>query len=83
MDLYSLGCGHCKKAKPEFETAAKTLSGHDDQALAAIDCTEFSGEEYIVSFNGLLIDWWSFRYLWPVWCEGISNIQVLPQWRGE
>jgi thiol-disulfide isomerase/thioredoxin len=42
--LTRLGCGHCKKAKPEFETAAETLSGHEGQALAAIDCTEYSGE---------------------------------------
>ena len=41
-----VGCGHCKNAKREFESAAETLSGHDKQALAAIDCTEFSGQFY-------------------------------------
>ena len=40
------GCGYCKNVKPEFESAAETLSGHDNQALAAIDCTEFSGQFY-------------------------------------
>ncbi|XP_062519566.1 protein disulfide-isomerase A5-like, partial [Corticium candelabrum] len=40
--FYAPWCGYCKNVKPEFESAAETLSGHDNQALAAIDCTEFS-----------------------------------------
>ena len=34
------GCGHCKKAKPEYMTAAKRLKDDGiDAVLAAVDAT--------------------------------------------
>lgn len=43
-EIYFLfqGCGHCKKAKPEFVTAADYFKDDIRVELAAIDCTEFA-----------------------------------------
>lgn len=40
--IHSLGCGHCKKAKPEFKTAAETFKDDPRVELAAVDCTRHS-----------------------------------------
>lgn len=43
--FYAPWCGHCKKMKPEFDKAAKTLvTGDNPVALAKVDCTE-AGKE--------------------------------------
>lgn len=34
-----LGCGHCKKAKPEFMMAASRFKDDPKVAFAAVDCT--------------------------------------------
>lgn len=36
------GCGHCKKAKPEFVEAADTFKEDPRVELAAVDCTRHS-----------------------------------------
>lgn len=33
------GCGHCKKAKPEFTAAADAFKDDSKVAFAAVDCT--------------------------------------------
>ncbi|CAB3986332.1 disulfide-isomerase A5-like, partial [Paramuricea clavata] len=39
--FYAPWCGHCKKTKPEFETAAETINTHKGQGkMAAVDCTK-------------------------------------------
>lgn len=39
--FYAPWCGHCKRMKPEFDIAAKTLSANDPPVtLAKVDCTE-------------------------------------------
>jgi len=49
--FYAPWCGHCKKLKPEFELAAKTLAANDPPiALAKVDCTE-GGKETCNSFS--------------------------------
>lgn len=35
-----LGCGHCKKAKPEFTAAAEQLKENTRILFGAVDCTE-------------------------------------------
>lgn len=34
-----LGCGHCKKAKPEFSAAAEKYKEDPKVEFAAVDCT--------------------------------------------
>ena len=41
--FYAPWCGHCKKAKPEFEKAAEELKTETNKALAAVDCTQHIG----------------------------------------
>lgn len=57
-----LGCGHCKKAKPEFTKAAEFFKNDPKIEFAAIDCTtyqslcsanEVSGYPTIKYFNYL------------------------------
>jgi len=39
--FYAPWCGHCKRMKPEFEKAGKTLAANDPPVtLAKVDCTE-------------------------------------------
>lgn len=35
------GCGHCKRAKPEFTIAADTFKDDPRVGLAAVDCTQY------------------------------------------
>lgn len=37
--LFVLGCGHCKKAKPEFTAAAEQFKDDPKVEFGAIDCT--------------------------------------------
>lgn len=39
---FFLGCGHCKKAKPEFTAAAEVFKDDPKIEFAAIDCTAHS-----------------------------------------
>ncbi|KAF0287538.1 Protein disulfide-isomerase A3 [Amphibalanus amphitrite] len=49
--FYAPWCGHCKKLKPEFELAAKSLISNDPPvALAKVDCTE-AGKETCNRFS--------------------------------
>ncbi|KAK8770854.1 hypothetical protein V5799_012681, partial [Amblyomma americanum] len=41
--FYAPWCVHCKRAKPEFQSAAEELKDDPKVALAAVDCTEHSG----------------------------------------
>lgn len=36
---YFTGCGHCKKAKPEFTSAAEKFKDDPKVEFGAIDCT--------------------------------------------
>lgn len=38
--FYAPWCGHCKKAKPEFDKAAETFKDDPKIELAAVDCTK-------------------------------------------
>lgn len=38
--IFNTGCGHCKKAKPEFNSAAETFKEDPKIELAAVDCTK-------------------------------------------
>lgn len=38
-----LGCGHCKKAKPEFSKAAEKFKDDPKVEFAAVDCTTQQG----------------------------------------
>lgn len=38
--LSAIGCGHCKKAKPEYEAAAEAFKDDPRIELAAVDCTK-------------------------------------------
>ena len=43
--FYAPWCGHCKKAKPTFTSAAATMSQKDPtKGFAAIDCTANEGK---------------------------------------
>jgi thiol-disulfide isomerase/thioredoxin len=35
------GCGHCKKAKPEFTSAAEHFKDDPKVEFAAVDCTQY------------------------------------------
>jgi thiol-disulfide isomerase/thioredoxin len=37
--MFILGCGHCKRAKPEYTAAAARLKDDYKVMLAAVDCT--------------------------------------------
>lgn len=36
----TIGCGHCKKAKPEYAVAAEAFKDDPRVGLAAVDCTK-------------------------------------------
>ena len=42
--FYAPWCGHCKAAKPKYTAAAEELKDMPGKKLAAMDCTENSGE---------------------------------------
>lgn len=46
------GCGHCKKAKPEFTTAAAHYKDDPHVELAAVDCTKGSALCGVFSVKG-------------------------------
>lgn len=46
------GCGHCKKAKPEFTTAAEHYKDDPHVELAAVDCTKGSALCGVFSVKG-------------------------------
>lgn len=46
------GCGHCKKAKPEFVTAAEHFKEDPRTDLAAVDCTRHSSLCGVYSVKG-------------------------------
>lgn len=44
--FYAPWCGHCKKAKPEYQTAADKLAMESDsKVFAAVDCTTNEGKD--------------------------------------
>lgn len=44
--FYAPWCGHCKKAKPEYQTAADKLAKESDsKVFAAVDCTTNEGKD--------------------------------------
>lgn len=47
-----LGCGHCKKAKPEFAAAAEKFKDDPRVELAAVDCTKHSAVCSVYSVKG-------------------------------
>lgn len=46
------GCGHCKKAKPEFEEAADEVKDDPKMAFAAVDCTKHSSLCQTIGVSG-------------------------------
>lgn len=46
------GCGHCKKAKPEFVTAAAHYKDDPRTELAAVDCTQHAALCGVFSVKG-------------------------------
>lgn len=38
--LFFEGCGHCKRAKPEFNKVADTFKDDPRIGVAAVDCTQ-------------------------------------------
>ncbi|XP_033107441.1 protein disulfide-isomerase A5-like [Anneissia japonica] len=38
--FYAPWCGHCKKAKPEFQASAATFESNSKVSFVAVDCTE-------------------------------------------
>ena len=45
--FYAPWCGHCKKAKPEFQQAFNDISQDENHYLAAVDCTINQGINFI------------------------------------
>lgn len=44
--FYAPWCGHCKKAKPEYQAAADKLAKESDsKVFAAVDCTTNEGKD--------------------------------------
>jgi Thioredoxin. len=50
--LVATGCGHCKKAKPEFTAAAEHFKDDPKVEFAAVDCTKFSAICVAVDVKG-------------------------------
>lgn len=45
--FYAPWCGHCKKAKPDFQAAADKLAKETtSKVFAAVDCTTNQGNTY-------------------------------------
>lgn len=40
--MHISGCGHCKRAKPEFTEAAEEMKDEDRVLWGAVDCTKHS-----------------------------------------
>lgn len=48
--FYTPWCGHCKKAKPEYQTAADKLAKESNsKVFAAVDCTTNEGKDTTIS----------------------------------
>ena len=52
-------CGHCKKLAPEYESAAKELSGK--AKLGAVDCTSPDGQSLCQTYELVLISYGCIR----------------------
>ena len=77
--FYAPWCGHCKKAKPEFEKAADELKDVENKALAAVDCTKHMGMlcyKTINVFYILRLIFFCYRNLQERRRAGISDIQA-------